>query len=154
MWVANSSEAIRRSPLSRVPIGIRPGVNSERVGLADTPPPSFGICLVPQYENPELLSERAEVVVWGDVDLATSPRMRRVLSDVLNKGSRDIAIDLEAVAFIDASGIGVLVEIANIAQSRGGQVVLRRPSRIVLRVLDITQLRELLPLEDPVETSS
>jgi anti-sigma B factor antagonist len=153
MRVANSSEAIRRS-FSRVSPGTRSGVDPERVGIADTRPASFGICLVPQYESPELLAERAEVVVWGDVDLATSPRMRRVLSDVLNKGSLDIVIDMEAVAFIDASGIGVLAEIANSAHSRGGQVVLRRPSRMVLRVLDIIQLRELLPLEGPVETPS
>jgi anti-sigma B factor antagonist len=111
----------------------------------------FGIRPGPFRQGSTSLTEIAVVVVRGEVDLATSPQVNRALSDVLDSGTALLVADMEAVEFIDASGIGVLVEIASRAQDVGAKLVLRRPSNSVLRLLDLLQLGKLLPCENDLE---
>jgi anti-sigma B factor antagonist len=133
--------------------GVGPNLNTaDRV--FETSPSSFRICLTQQCEDPLRLTKFAVVAVRGDVDIATSPQMRRVLSQLLLSGTVDIVVDLEAVEFIDASGIGVLVETADDAHAGGGRLLLRRPSRRVVRVLDLLQLDDVLPIESVSEALS
>jgi anti-anti-sigma factor len=56
-------------------------------------------------------------------------------------------VDLSAVEFVDASGIGVLIWAAHQAADRGGRLTLRRPSRAVRVVLDLLELDGALPIE-------
>jgi anti-sigma B factor antagonist len=132
---------------------VEPSVNRENAASASAPS-SFRICLMPQLDGSDCLAKSAVVAVGGEVDLATSPEMHRVLSEALRSGAVDMVIDLRAVDFMDASGIGVLVEIASSARAGGGRVLLRRPSRRVLRVLDLLQLEDVLPLESASEPPS
>jgi anti-sigma B factor antagonist len=92
-------------------------------------------------------SDTSTVTVAGEIDFATSPQLRQALVDVLyNKGSNTV-VDLSAVSFVDASGIGVLVGAANLAHSGGGRLILRRPSRAVRLVLDHLELDGVLAVE-------
>ena len=45
----------------------------------------------------------------GDLDMATVHDVRRALSSVFDRGQSRLLIDLNAVAYIDSSGIGELV---------------------------------------------
>jgi anti-sigma B factor antagonist len=139
------SEAVRRR-LGGSGLWLNRADGSGETGL--TP---FGICLSRQRGGSDFLAEFALVRVRGEVDLASSPEMHRVLSEVLGSGTVDIVLDLEAVEFIDASGIDVLAEVAIKARAVCGSLVLRRPSHRVLRVLDLLQLYDILPLEIPSE---
>jgi anti-anti-sigma factor len=83
--------------------------------------------------------------VRGDVDLATSPTLRRIVGAVQtcrqsDAGHGHVVIDLSRVTFLDASGLGVLVEGARTAQRDGLSFALRDPSPCCLRVLEITRL--------------
>lgn len=49
----------------------------------------------------------AVVTVYGELDLATSPKLRQVLTDALDLET-DIDLDLRACDFVDTSGIAVL----------------------------------------------
>jgi anti-anti-sigma factor len=120
-------------------------------GTPGAAPSSFRVFLMPQHEDPDSPAKSAVVAVWGEVDLATSPEMHRVLSDALSHGAVDIIVDLQAVEFMDASGVGVLIEVASSARAGGGLVLLRGPSRRVLRVLDLLELYDVLPLEGTSE---
>jgi anti-anti-sigma factor len=133
--------------LLRGPLGGEPGVTREN-GVREAVPSSFRICLMPQHDGSDCLAKSAVVAVGGDVDLATSPEMHRVLSEALRSGTVDIVVDLQAVDFMDASGVGVLIEVASNARAGGGGVLLRSPSRRVRRVLDLLQLQDVLPLEE------
>ena len=93
---------------------------------------------------------RALLRVTGEVDIATSPQLERELEKLLSAGQLDVVIDMAAVDFIDASGISVLIAAVNRALEAGGGILLRRPSKRVLRVLEILQLDESLPIiQDP-----
>lgn len=76
------------------------------------------------------------VTVAGEIDFATAPQLKQALADVLQTKRGDTVVDLSAVSFVDASGIGVLVAAANLANSGGGQLILCHPSRAVLLPLD------------------
>jgi anti-sigma B factor antagonist len=91
------------------------------------------------------------VVVAGDVDLATAPVLAGTIREAIASGS-PVVVDLGAVNFIDAAGIGVMAEAADEARADGTVVVLRRPSQAVRRVMDIVALNGALPIEeDPAE---
>ena len=57
-------------------------------------------------------SDASTVTVTGEIDFATSPQLRQALVDVLHTNGR----------------IGVLVGAANLANSGGGQLILRHPT--------------------------
>jgi anti-sigma B factor antagonist len=87
------------------------------------------------------------VIVAGEIDLATAPRLRAALVGILEDGNADAVVDLAAVEFIDASGIGVLVWAASMAGERGGRLTIRNPSQAVRLVLDLLELDGELEIE-------
>ena len=60
-------------------------------------------------ETPE--GDGVVVTVYGELDMATGPKLREVLEEVLDGGDR-VAIDLRGCNFIDSSGIAVLAAMA------------------------------------------
>jgi hypothetical protein len=48
---------------------------------------------------------RVDVVVRGELDLATAPRLRAVLDEVVASGIAELGLDLRALDFMDSSGI-------------------------------------------------
>ena len=61
-------------------------------------------------------SNAAQVVdVEGDVDLGTSPNLRRTLFDLLGKKPK-LAVNLRGVRYIDSSGIATLIEVLKSTQ--------------------------------------
>ena len=49
------------------------------------------------------------VALEGEVDVYTAPRLKAQLVELIDDGCISIIVDLEKVAFIDSSGLGVLV---------------------------------------------
>ena len=87
----------------------------------------------------------ATVVLDGEIDIATSPAIRRFLMAAINGGNVHLAVDMSGVTFIGAAGIGVLVAAANRAREAGGGLSLLAASRQVQRLLDIFHLDAILP---------
>jgi anti-sigma B factor antagonist len=65
------------------------------------------------------------VSLSGEVDMATSPRLRDALVQVatIHPGQR-IAVDLDGVAFLDSTGLGVLVGGLRRIVAAGGDLLL------------------------------
>ena len=87
----------------------------------------------------------AAVVLDGEMDISACPAIRRFLMAAISGGNVQLAVDVSGVAFIDASGIGVLVAAANRARRAGGGLTLLAPSPQVRRLLDILHLDAILP---------
>jgi anti-sigma B factor antagonist len=85
------------------------------------------------------------VVLDGEIDIVTSPAIRRFLTAAISGGNVQLTVDMSGVTFIDAGGIDVLVAAANRARRAGGGLSLLAPSRQVRQLLDILHLNVILP---------
>lgn len=83
------------------------------------------------------------VEVAGEIDLATAGELGAALEPLLASGDGPVVIDVGGVSFIDSSGLAVLAH----AAASGRPVVLRHPSKIVVRVIETTGLDQVITLE-------
>ncbi|WP_260333360.1 anti-sigma factor antagonist [Streptomyces beigongshangae] len=92
---------------------------------------------------------RTTVVAVGEIDLATSPGLRRSLHEALSVSARGIDLDLSGVGFCDCSGLNVLMLVQRHAAADGRTVVLRSASPAVERLLTLTGTSSLFsPAQD------
>jgi anti-sigma B factor antagonist len=83
------------------------------------------------------------VVLRGDLDMDTVGDLSSKLEEV--EGT--VVLDLEGVTFLDSTGLQSLVRARDAARQRGDELILRRPSAAVQRVLDVTNMWEVLAIE-------
>ena len=96
----------------------------------------------------EVDGSAATVVVRGELDVYTAPQLRARLHDLVDAGVSTVTLDLADLAFIDSSGLGVIVGTLKRLRERDGNLVLRSPSRATSKVLDITGLARILDVID------
>ena len=80
------------------------------------------------------------VTVRGEVDLATAPELETCIQKAYEGNTKSVVLDLEALSFIDSSGLRVLVAISKEARARDASLMLRNVPRHAQRVLDLTGL--------------
>jgi anti-sigma B factor antagonist len=93
----------------------------------------------------------AVVKAEGEIDVATSPALRDVLVAALEAGPDELVVDMADVAFIDSTGLSVLIEAFQQGQAAGTQVLLRAPGRSVSMVLGISGLDKVLRIVNDAE---
>lgn len=91
----------------------------------------------------------AYVRAEGEIDLATVTRLRTAIIDALAAGVRDIELDLDAVTYLDSSGLGTLVGAHKRIQALGGTLRVHCTQERVLRLLRITGIDRVLTIEQP-----
>lgn len=95
----------------------------------------------------------------GDVDvvelpprlvMADAPEARTSLRNLIMQGRNRLVLDLGKVAFIDSSGLSVLISTLKAAQAAHGEVVLLNPSAEVRALIELTRLHQIFEIfEDP-----
>jgi anti-sigma B factor antagonist len=78
--------------------------------------------------------------VAGEVDLYSSPELRKAILKSVPSGDGEMGIELSAVTYIDSSGVATLVEGLRSARKKGVGFVLITPSPAVLQVLELARL--------------
>ncbi|WP_410594842.1 STAS domain-containing protein [Amycolatopsis sp. lyj-23] len=86
------------------------------------------------------------VSVAGDLDLATTPRLRDRLDEELKFRPAALVIDLGAVGFCSSSGLSALVEAVTGAHARGIPCAIVTTQRAVVRPIRLLRLDRVLPL--------
>lgn len=87
------------------------------------------------------------VTVRGEVDLATAPRLRALISRAIGQAGADpprVVVDLLGVDFMDTAGIEVLLEKWNALRQFAGSMRLVAHEGPVTRLLGLTGLDEVL----------
>jgi anti-sigma B factor antagonist len=92
---------------------------------------------------------RHVVAVSGEIDLATSPKLRSALDDALDSRVRELLVDLGATTFMDSSGIHVLFAIHAEALALDCRMTIVCPPGPVRRLLEVTGYGERLPIVAP-----
>jgi anti-sigma B factor antagonist len=84
------------------------------------------------------------VALEGEMDMANADALGRALTAVVEARPSKVTVDLADLSFLDSSGIRCLVIAAQQASAVGSELVVRQPSRAVLRVLQLTGTDTLL----------
>ncbi|GGU18474.1 STAS domain-containing protein [Lentzea flava] len=101
---------------------------------------------VPFHTTSETVGAAVVVHVTGELDLATADE----LSDCLRGAVRSVGplapvvVDLTAVDFLGACGIGVLLDHQDMCLSKGSALMVVATTPAVLRPLQVLELTELL----------
>lgn len=85
----------------------------------------------------------------GELDLSTVPALRDALAEILNSpDAGTVELDCRDLVFVDSTGLGVLIA----AQKRAGRekVAFRLicPSPNMMRLLDVTGLRDFFQISE------
>jgi len=86
--------------------------------------------------------DTATVVVGGEIDSHSAPRLEEVLLNLVGEGVTSVVIDLGGVGFIDSSGLRVLIALRKRLGEEPGSVTLRHATPGTLRLLEMTGLTE------------
>ena len=87
------------------------------------------------------------VHVRGDLDIATAGQLRDCVLGLYDAGERRLVIELSEASFADSSGLNAIVWSARRITEDHGTVTLRAPSPSVQRVLELSGLDKVIPVE-------
>ena len=87
------------------------------------------------------------VEVQGDLDAARVPRVRALLEDAASLRPQQLVVDLSGCAFLDASGLTVLLDVYRRLARGGAVLTLRGCSPRVHKLLSLTGLQRVFDLE-------
>ena len=91
---------------------------------------------------------RPVVVALGSIDLATRDRFLAFGESAMRSTEDgEFVLDLAGVTFLDSLGVGALVKLDQLANDRGRERVLRRPSERVGRLLEMVGLHDIWRIE-------
>ena len=87
--------------------------------------------------------------ITGDIDLAHSPAVRKaLLSEIKEKKTPKVFLNLEKVRYIDSSGIASLVEGLKASRDQGSRLILYGLSKSVREVMELSRLQKIFEIHE------
>ena len=97
------------------------------------------------------VGDKTVVEVSGEIDVYTASIMRERLVGLLEVGRTDLVVDLTDVAFMDSTGLGVLVGVLKKVRGHGGRLQLVISSEPLLKVFRITALTQVFTIRQTLD---
>lgn len=94
---------------------------------------------------------RAVVAVGGEIDVYTAPKLRDSISELVGAGNYNIVVDLEAVEFLDSTGLGVLVGGLKKVRAHDGSLELVCTQERLLKIFRITGLAKVFVIRESAD---
>lgn len=91
-----------------------------------------------------------EVKVAGEIDVHTAPTLRDEVMPLAEEG-KDLKVSLKDVSYMDSTGLGVFVGIYKAVNRTGGSLVLENLSERLIRLFDITGLKDIIDISGKSE---
>ena len=113
--------------------------------------------LNPRGENVDLTLATNEVdgatiiAVGGEIDVYTAPKLRDKITELVADGVYDIIVDMEAVEFLDSTGLGVLVGGLKKVRAHEGSLQLICTQDRLLKIFRITGLAKVFVIHDSAD---
>jgi anti-sigma B factor antagonist len=107
---------------------------------------------VQRFEATNEFLEGVRVVgMRGELDIATSSRVRKLLADAATDTAQPLVIDLSECDFIDSTGLAALLHGARPAQNGESHVAIVSPGGDVRRMLELTAIDQSIPVFESIE---
>ena len=87
-----------------------------------------------------------EVRLLGALDMSTATELRERLIGLAAEGPAQVTVALSQLAFVDSTGLSVLITGLKRFRQQGGDMALRSPTPATRRVLEITGLTEVVAI--------
>jgi len=110
-------------------------------------PPSFAVERAP-------LSGAPGVIVRGEVDMSTVPELTATLEAAIRENAGAFIVDLSDVAFVDSSGVNVLLRARALLGREDRALAVVCPPGPARRVFDVAGIADLLVLFDSREEAA
>jgi anti-sigma B factor antagonist len=111
----------------------------------------------PRGEDVDLTLATSEVdgatiiAVGGEIDVYTAPKLRDKITELVANGVYDIIVDMEAVEFLDSTGLGVLVGGLKKVRAHDGSLQLICTQDRLLKIFRITGLAKVFVIHDSAD---
>ncbi len=96
---------------------------------------------------------RTIVAVGGEIDVYTAPKLRDKITELVAAGTYDLVIDMEAVEFLDSTGLGVLVGGLKKVRAHDGSLHLICNQDRLLKIFRITGLAKVFVIHESAESA-
>jgi anti-sigma B factor antagonist len=93
-----------------------------------------------------LRAGRRLIAVHGELDLFTTPELRTRINDMIDDGTRELIVDLSETAFVDSTGLGVLLAALKRIRSCDGELVIIDASSNVMRTFKVAGVDQILTI--------
>jgi anti-sigma B factor antagonist len=94
------------------------------------------------------------VAVEGEIDVYTAPKLRDKITELVGDGVYHLVIDMEGVAFLDSTGLGVLVGGLKKVRAHDGSLQIICSQERLLKIFRITGLAKVFTIHDSPEAAA
>ncbi len=94
---------------------------------------------------------RTVVEVGGEIDVYTAPKLRDTISELVAAGRYHLVVDMQAVEFLDSTGLGVLVGGLKKVRAHDGSLELVCHQDRLLKIFRITGLAKVFVIHADTE---
>jgi anti-sigma B factor antagonist len=93
------------------------------------------------------------VAVSGELDLYTAPRLREELLVALSEPLAGLIVDLSGLAFMDSTGLGLLIGAHRRATASGAALRVVCDHPVIVRILHVSGLDQVLAVDPTLEAA-
>ena len=97
----------------------------------------------------QLEQDRARVIVRGELDVETGPRLQEELLAAEASAPATLVLDLSDVSFFDSTGLQIVLDAEVRAREQQRKLVVLPGDGEPLRVLELAEVADRLTLEEP-----
>ena len=89
---------------------------------------------------------RRLISVQGELDLFTAPELKTKINGTIDAGTRELIVDLSDTAFLDSTGLGVLLAAFKRMRSCDGELVIIDSRSNVLKTFEVAGVDQILTI--------